>query len=140
MRAAYATLLASLAFVAGACVKEETEASRVADAYNSLVEAVGDRDYETACQQLTETTRQDLRKAGQIQQTDGCDKTLERVIDDVGTDERALSTVTPSDVRIDGEASATVGDVRLSKAGGEWLVEGDLDFVRPFLSGPLPER
>jgi hypothetical protein len=55
-------------------------------------------------------------------------------------EEKALATVTPSDVRIDGGTSATVGAVRLSKASGEWQVEGDLDFVRSFLSGPLPER
>ncbi|MDP9377594.1 MAG: hypothetical protein M3P40_08535 [Actinomycetota bacterium] len=140
MKRAYPVLLACLALSAGACGKEATEASKVADAYNALVEAVADGDYETACERLTERTRQDLEKAGQIQNTDACDDTLEQVIADVGTDKDALSTVAPSDVRIDSKTRAVVNDVRMSKAGDEWLVEGDLDFVRPFLSGPGPER
>lgn len=135
-----AVLAMSLALVAMACGEEPTEAAKVADAYNELVEAVDDRDYATACDRLSDGTREDLRKAGEIQQTSGCDKTLERVIEDVGTNKDALAPVTPSDVRIDGPARATVNEVRMSKSGDGWHVEGDIDFVRPFLSGPPLSR
>ncbi len=129
-----------LALTATACGEEPTEAAKVADAYNELVEAVGDRDYERACEGLSARTVDDLRKAGEVQQTKGCDKTLERVIEDLGTDKDALVTVRPADVRIESPKSAAVDQVRMSKSGDEWRVEGDLDFVRPFLSGPAPPR
>ncbi len=140
MRPACAMLATCLALAAAGCGEEPTEAARASDAYNALTAAIRDGDYEEACERLTQKTRQDLRKAGKVQQTGACDKTLERVIADVGTDEDALATVTPSDVRIDGPTSATVNDVRLEKSGGEWQVEGDLDFVRPLLSGRAPQR
>jgi hypothetical protein len=140
MRRSYATLVPCLVLAVGACGDEPTEAAKAADAYNALVEAVKDRDYAEACERLTPDTRRDLAKAGQIQQTPGCGKTLERVVADVGTDKDAMVTVMPSDVRIDGPARAAVNQVRLSKADGEWQVEGDIDFVRPFLSGAPSER
>ncbi len=140
MRGAYATILTSLMLGATACGEEPTEAAKAADAYNALVEAVGDDDYEKACERLTEKTRRDLLKAGQIQETGDCAKTLERVVADVGTDKSALAAVTASDVKIDAPTSARVGDVRLAKSGDEWGVEGDLDFVRPFLSGAEPPQ
>ncbi len=140
MRRSCATLVACLVLAVGACGDEPTEAAKAADAYNALVQAVEDGDYAQACERLTAKTRQDLAKAGQIQQTRGCDKTLERVVADVGTDKDAMVTVTPSDVRIDGPTRAAVNQVRMSKADGEWQVEGDVDFVRPFLSGAPVER
>ena len=138
MRRSGALVAMCLALTATACGDEPTEAAKVADAYNELVEAVADRDYGKVCEGLTERTLEDLRKAGQVQQTTGCDKTLERVIEDLGTDKDALVTVQPADVRIDGARSAAVDRVRMSKSGDEWKVEGDLDFVRPFLSGAPP--
>ena len=119
----------------GACGGEQTEAAEVASAYNAVVEAVSDKDYDRACEGLTEGTRQDLRKAATIERTDGCGPTLARVVTAVGVDKRALGTVDDADVEIAGATSASVGDVRMAKEGGEWRVEGDLDFVRPFLSG-----
>ncbi len=140
MRRSSAPLLACLVLAVSACGDEPTEAAKAADAYNALVEAVEDGDYEQACEKLSAETRRDLAKAGQIQQIRGCDKTLERVVSEVGTDKDAMVTVTPADVRIDGPTRAAVDEVRLSKEDGEWQVEGDVDFVRPFLSGAPSER
>lgn len=133
-------LVTFAALAVSACGDEPTEASKVAGAYNALVEAVSERDYAKACEQLSDQTRRDLAKAGEVQQIAGCDKTLERLVAESGTDKDALTSVDPSDVRIDGATSATVNQVRMSKTGDQWRVEGDLDFVRPFLSGPAPRR
>ena len=138
MRRSGALVAACMALIAAACGDEPTEAAKVAEAYNDTVDAVRDGDYEKACEGLSERTLEDLGRAGQVQQTKGCDKTLERTIEDLGTDKEALVTVQPADVRIDGPRSAAVGRVRMSKSGDEWKVEGDLDFVRPFLSGAPP--
>ena len=135
MRAAHATILTCLTLGAIACGEEPTEEAEVATAYNAVVEAVQEKDYEEACEGLTETTRQALRKAATIEGTDGCGATLARVITSLGVDERALTTAEDSDVEITSASTATVGDVRMSKQGDEWRLEGDVDFVRPFLSG-----
>lgn len=135
MRTACALVATCLLLGATACGEGQTEEVKVASAYNAVVAAIAEKDYDEACEGLTSTTRQDLRKAAMIEQTDGCGATLERVIAGVGIRERALSSADSSDVRITRETSATVNDVRISKQGNEWLVEGDLDFVRPPLSG-----
>lgn len=139
MRTACATLAACLSLAAVGCGEKPTEAAEAADAYNALTAAIANEDYAEACERLTPETRQDLLKAGQIQQTGECGTTLEQVIADVGTNEDALTEVDPSDVQVAG-AAAAVDQVRMSKASGEWLVEADLDFVRPFLSGSEAER
>ena len=138
MRAAYA--IAATCMSLAACGGDEPESAQVASAYNDVVEAVRDKDYEAACEGLTETTRKDLSRAAEIQQTDGCAPTLERVIADVGVEPQALTSAADTDVELASETAATVGDVRMAKEDGEWRVEGDLDFVRPFLSGPAPSQ
>lgn len=137
MRGLYAIPATCLALAA--CGGEQSEPAEVASAYNDVVEAVRDKDYEAACDGLTERTRQDLSRAAEIQRTDGCAPTLQRLIADVGVDQQAVTSVADTDVEVAGETAATVGDVRMAKEDGEWRVEGDLDFVRPFLSGP-PRR
>ncbi len=112
----------------------------MAGSYNAVVEAVQEKDYDGAWERLTETTRQALRKAATIERTDGCGPTLARVVSTVGVDERALTTAEDSDVEITSPSTATVGDVRMSKEGEEWRLEGDVDFVRPFLSGESRPR
>lgn len=134
MRTAYAMLVTCLPLALVGCGEAPTEAAQAAEAYNELTAAIEDEDYEKACERLTPKTRQDLVKAGQVQQTRDCGTTLEQVVAGVGVNEDALTDIEPADVRIAG-STAVVDGVRMSKAGGEWLVEGDLDFVRPFLSG-----
>ena len=134
MRTAGAMLATCLPLALVGCGEEPTEAGRAAEAYNELTAAIADKDYEQACERLTPKTRQDLVKAGQVQQTRGCGATLERVVADVGVDEDALTDMDAADVRVAG-STAVIDGVRMSKTDGEWLVEGDLDFVRPFLSG-----
>ena len=138
MRRSYAIVATCL--LLGGCGGEQTEAADAASAYNAVVEAVTDKDYERACEGLTQATRQDLRKAAAIQRTEGCGPTLAQMVREVGVDKRALTTVADTDVEISSPTSATVGDIRLAKEGGEWRVEGDLDFVRPFLSGAASPR
>lgn len=140
MKGVYAVLAVCLSLGAAACGEAQTEEAEVASAYNTVVDAVREKDYEQACEGLTDTTRQALRKAATIQRTDGCGPTLARVIATVGIDERALTTVADSDVDITSPSTATVRDVRMSKQDEEWRVEGDLDFVRPFLSGESRPR
>ena len=135
MRAAYVMLVTCLLLGATACGEGQTEQAKVADAYNQVVEALEQEDFEKACDGLTDKTRQDLRKAAAIEQTDGCGATLKRVIAGVGIEKRALTNVGSSDVEIKSATSATVNAVRMSKQGDRWRLEGDLDFVRPFLSG-----
>lgn len=133
-------LVTFLLMGATACGEGQTEAAKVAGAYNAVVEALVDQDYEEACEGLTDGTRQDLRKAAMIEQTDGCGATLERVIAEVGVEQQALADVASSDVEIKSETSAMVNDIRMLNEGGTWRLEGDLDFVRPFLSGgSLPQ-
>lgn len=127
--------IAATGLLLGACGGTQTEEAQVAGAYNAVAEAVRAKDYDQACDGLSESTRQDLRKAATIERTEGCGPTLARVITSVGVDGQALSTVDDADVEVAGEDSASVGDIRMTKEGGEWRVEGDLDFVRPFLSG-----
>lgn len=138
MRTACAMIVTCLPLALVGCGEPPTEAAKAAEAYNELTAAITDEDYEEACERLTPKTRQDLVRAGQVQQTRGCGPTLEQVVADVGVDEDALTDIDAADVRIDG-STAVVDGVRMSKADGEWLVEGDLDFVRPFLSGSKPE-
>lgn len=133
-RAAYA-IAASLVLSATGCGGEDSEEAKVASAYNSVIEAIEQEDFEGACEGLSKATREDLRKAEMVQQTEGCGATLKQVVDDVGVDKQAMAEVAESDVEITDESTAMVNDVRLSKAGDEWLVEGEVDFVRPFLSG-----
>jgi hypothetical protein len=135
MRAAHAVLAVCLSLGATACGEAQTEEAEVASAYNAVVDAVQEKDYDQACEGLTDTTRQALSKAATIEGTDGCGATLERVVAGVGVDERALTAAAESDVEITSDSTATVRDVRMSKQDEEWRLEGDLDFVRPFLSG-----
>ena len=134
MRTAYTLLATCLPLALVGCGEAPTEAAKAAEAYNEFTAAIADKDYEKACERLTPKTRQDLVKAGQVQQTRDCSTTLEQVVADVGVKEDALTDIDPADVRIAG-STAVVDGVRMSKPGDEWLVEGDLDFVRPFLSG-----
>ena len=118
-----------------ACGESATEEADVASAYNAVVDAVEAKDYERACEGLTERTRAVLAKAATIERTDGCAATLGRVITEVGADKEALTDAAPSDVRLGDTGTASVNRVRMAREGGEWRVEGDIDFVRPFLSG-----
>ena len=135
MRVAQVVLGTCLSLGAAGCGEAQTKESEVASAYNGVVEAVREKDYEQACEGLTDTTRGALRKAAMIEQTDGCGPTLARIVTTLGVDERALRTAADSDVEMTTASTATVRDVRMLKQDGEWRVEGDLDFVRPFLSG-----
>ncbi len=137
----YATVVTCLLLLTVvACGEGETEEAKAADAYNAVVDAMKAKDYETACARLTETTRRDLRKAATVEGTDGCGSTLKRVVETVGVRREALTEVDSSQVELDGQTRATVGNVRMSREGDEWRLEGDLDYVRPFLSGGVPAR
>lgn len=135
MRGAHAVVATCLLLGAAGCGESATEEADVAGAYNAVVDAVEAKDYDQACEGLTEGTREDLAKAAAIERTDGCGATLERMITDVGVDKRALADAEPSDVRLGDTGTASVRGVRLARQDDEWRVEGDVDFVRPFLSG-----
>lgn len=139
MRAAHPVLMTCLLLAVAGCGRESAEAE-VARSYNALVEALEQKDYEEACERLTDRTRQDLRNAATIQGTEGCGPTLAEVVADVGVDEQALKEVTASDVEVVDERTARVNDLEMSREGEEWLLEGDLDFVRPLLSGGSAPR
>lgn len=124
----------------GGCGGAESRAQTVADALSSVAQAVQDKDYAEACEGVTPRTRADLSRAAKILRTEGdCGDTLRATIAQVGTDAEGLRTVTASDVTLDSDTTATVSGVRMTRHGEEWLVEGELDFVRPFLS-PAPPR
>lgn len=135
MRGAHAAVATCLLLGAAACGESASEEADVASAYNAVVDAVEDKDYDQACEGLTDKTRAALAKAATIEQTEGCGATLERLIAGVGVDKRALADAEPSDVRLGDTGTAVVNQVRMAQEGGEWRVEGDVDFVRPFLSG-----
>lgn len=132
-------LLTCLLLASFGCGQDESDEAQVARTYNAIVEALEQKEYDDACERLTDRTRKVLRNAGAIQGTEGCGATLAEVVAEVGVDEEALREVSSSDVEIVGERAARVNGLRMSKQGDEWLLEGELDFVRPFLAGsPAP--
>ena len=135
MKGAHAAVATCLLLGVGGCGESASEEASVASAYDEVIGAVEAKDYDRACEGLTDRTREDLAKAATIERTDGCGATLERVIADVGLEKRALTDAEPSDVRLGDKGTASVRGVRMAREGGEWLVDADIDFVRPFLSG-----